>query len=157
MTRFTALSAAMCLVTAIACGHEDDGHGAATGAGGGHADHASSTTSVTGSTSSASSATSATTGAGGSNAPPQAPNIVSVAPMEGALHVEWENVTPNCDQIELDRKKDDGAYATEYTLTGVATSQHDTEAVPPGTYCYRARCTKGAQTSPDSSETCGTP
>jgi hypothetical protein len=80
-----------------------------------------------------------------------------VMPMEGALHVSWENVTPDCDKIELDRNKDGGAYAKAYTLVGVATEQHDTEAVPPGTYCYKARCLKGAETSPDSSEKCATP
>lgn len=94
---------------------------------------------------------------GGSSGPPQAPIMKSAAPLQGALHVTWENVTPDCDKIELDRNKDGGAYATAYTLAGAATSQHDSAAVAPGTYCYKARCIKGAEMSPDSNEQCGTP
>lgn len=82
---------------------------------------------------------------------------MSVAPLQGGLHVMWDNATPDCDKIELDRNKDGGAYATAYTLVGVATSQHDGSAVSPGTYCYKARCLKGAEKSPDSNEKCGTP
>lgn len=96
-------------------------------------------------------------GAGGSSGAPLAPTMESANPLEGVLHVAWTNNTPDCEKIELDRNKDGGAFATEYTLTGAATSQHDTEAVPPGTYCYKARCIKGAETSPDSNEVCGTP
>jgi len=96
-------------------------------------------------------------GGGGSSGPPQAPIMKSVVPQQGALHVEWDNVTPDCDKIELDRNKDGGAFAVAYTLVGVATSQHDTSAAPPGTYCYKARCLKGAETSPDSNEKCATP
>ena len=81
----------------------------------------------------------------------------SVAPLGGALHVMWDNTTMNCDKVELDRKKDAGVYSTVYTLAGVATSQHDTQAVAPGMYCYKARCVKGANKSPDSNEKCGTP
>jgi hypothetical protein len=81
----------------------------------------------------------------------------SVSPLAGVLHVEWENVTPDCTAIELDRKKDDGAYALAYTLTGAATSQHDEGATPPGMYCYKARCKKGDKTSGDSNEKCGAP
>jgi hypothetical protein len=110
------------------------------------------------SSSSSTSSSSGNGGAGGSSSgPPQAPMMLGAVPMQGALHVTWENVTPDCETIELDRNHDGGAFATEYTLAGVATSQHDTEAVPPGSYCYKARCTKGAEVSPDSNEVCGTP
>ena len=44
-----------------------------------------------------------------------------------------------------------------YTLTGAATSQHDSEATPPGMYCYKARCKKGGKLSGDSNEKCGSP
>lgn len=96
-------------------------------------------------------------GTGGASAGPEAPIMKSVSPLGGALHVAWENVTMDCDKIELDRKKDDGAYATVYTLNGSATSQHDTGVSAPGTFCYKARCKKGADVSPDSNEKCGTP
>jgi hypothetical protein len=125
------------------------GGGGGTGGGGGNGTGG-------GGTGGGSSSSSSSTSSSGS-ASPEAPIMKGAVPMEGALHVTWENVTPDCDKIYLDRKHDDGAYATEYTLTGAATSQHDTEAIPPGTYCYKARCEKGGQTSPDSNEKCGTP
>ena len=125
------------------------GAGATSGGGmGGAAATATGSTSATGST--------VATGTGGS-AGLEAPMIKSVEPLEGALHVMWMNVTMDCDKIELWRKHDAGAYAVAYTLNGSATSQHDMQAVPPGMYCYKARCLKGAQASPDSSEMCGTP
>jgi hypothetical protein len=95
--------------------------------------------------------------AGGGTPDPQAPIMKSVTPLEGALHVTWANVTPDCDKIQLGRKKDDGLYATAYTLSGAADAQHDAQAVAPGSYCYKARCEKGGKTSPDSNERCGTP
>ena len=135
----------------VIAGWACDGEHDSGGAGGHDAAHSSSATST-----SSGSTTSGSAGGGG-DASPQAPIMESASPLEGVLHVTWENVTPDCDQIELDRKKDDGAYATAYTLTGAADSQHDSSATPPGTYCYKARCKKGSETSPDSNETCGTP
>jgi hypothetical protein len=103
--------------------------------------------------------TTASTGGGGTggSSPVMPPVMESASPLEGALHVMWTNVTMDCDTIELDRNKDGGAFATEYTLAGAATSQHDTGASAPGTYCYKARCTRGADVSADSNEVCGTP
>lgn len=95
--------------------------------------------------------------AGQADGAPEAPMIKSVEPLEGALHVMWMNMTKDCDKIELLRSKDGGAYAVAYTLTGAADSQHDTQAKPPGKYCYEARCIKGGQTSPDSDPLCGKP
>ena len=134
-----------------ACG-DDSAHDAGAGSGGHSSDHSSSTTGASSSSTAAGGA-----GGGGGDASAQAPIMESASPLEGALHVTWENVTPDCDMIELDRKKDDGAYAVAYTLTGAADSQHDSSAIPPGTYCYKARCKKGSMTSPDSNEKCGTP
>lgn len=96
-------------------------------------------------------------GGGGSSGPPQAPMMQSAAPLQGGLHVTWMNMTPDCDTIELDRNMDGGAFALAYTLTGAAEAQHDGAATAPGTYCYKARCTKADQVSPDSNEVCGTP
>src|SRR5262245_15583414 len=89
-------------------------------------------------------------GTGGSMEAPLAPTMKGAEPLEGALHVSWTNNTPDCDKIELDRKKDAEMYALAYTLAGAATSQHDTQATAPGMYCYKSRCIKGMQTSPDS-------
>lgn len=134
-------------VSSIGC--SDDTSGGEAGHGGN--DNASSSSSSTGGGGGSGGS------GGGSSGPPQAPVVKSVEPLQGGLHVMWDNVTMNCDKIELDRNKDGGAYATAYTLVGVATSQHDASAVSPGTYCYKARCLKGAEKSPDSNEKCGMP
>ena len=139
------------MVLAAGCG--DSG----TGAGGAGGTSTTSNTTGSGSTSSSSGTTSATGSTGTGTTTPAAPVIQSVEPLGGALHVMWMNTTMGCDKVELDRKKDAGAYATAYTLTGSATSQHDTQATAPGTYCYKARCLKGGGKSPDSNEKCGTP
>lgn len=142
------------------------GEGGSGGSGLGGADTTTSTGGAGGATGGMGGATGGAGGAGGATggtggtggaAAVLAPTMKSVEKMQGALHVAWKNNTPDCEKIELDRKHDAGDYAVAYTLTGVATSKHDTQAVPPGSYCYKARCIKGAETSPDSNEMCGTP
>jgi len=96
-------------------------------------------------------------GSGGAIAAPEAPVMKSVKPMAGALHVTWENVTPDCDKINLMRNHDGGDFEKAYTFVGAATSKHDGVATGPGSYCYKATCEKGGQTSPESNEICGTP
>jgi hypothetical protein len=81
----------------------------------------------------------------------------SVSPLSGALHVAWTNVTPDCDRIELLKSQDGGDFVVAYTLVGEAEAQHDEDVVASSTYCYKARCVKGDETSPDSNEECGTP
>jgi len=83
--------------------------------------------------------------------------IESVEPLEGGLHVMWMNMTKDCDKVVLLRSKNGGDFAIAYTLSGAADSQHDAQATAPGEYCYKARCIKGTQTSPDSDAKCGTP
>ena len=98
-----------------------------------------------------------TGGAGQTDGAPEAPMIESVEPLEGGLHVMWMNMTTDCNKVVLLRSKDGGEYAVAYTLTGSADSQHDAQATAPGEYCYKARCIKGDQTSPDSDAKCGSP
>ncbi len=143
----------------VNCGGGSGGSGGGGGGGSGGSGHGGghSSSSSTGGGTSSSSTTSSTTGTGGNTGAPEAPVMDSVEPLGGGLHVMWTNVTPDCDKIYLDRNKDGGAYATAYTLAGAATSQHDDQVSAPGTYCYKARCEKGGQTSPDSNEKCGTP
>ena len=160
-----ALFAGICGVSLslIACGGDTTGSTSTTGAGG--AEGSTTTTSAggaggesaTGTSTTATGTSTGATGTGGGTAMPDAPIMVSAEKVAGGLHVMWKNVTMGCDKIELSRKHDAGAYAVAYTLNGAATSQHDTQAVPPGMYCYTARCLKGGQTSPDSNEKCGTP
>jgi hypothetical protein len=95
--------------------------------------------------------------AGDTGGPPQAPVMDSVSPLAGALHVAWTNVTLDCERIELWKNQDGGDFMLAYTLVGEAEAQHDEDVVPSSTYCYKARCAKGDETSPDSNEECGTP
>ena len=164
-----ALLAGICGVSLslIACGGDGTGSTSTAGAGGagtsataattgaGGMGGAGASTTATGAGTTASS--SGATGTGGGAPAPDAPIILSAAKVPGGLHVMWKNVTVGCDKIELSRKHDAGAYAVAYTLNGSATAQHDTQAVPPGMYCYMARCLKGGQMSVDSNEKCGTP
>ena len=130
-----------------ACGGDSTG---STGTGAGGAGGSTTATATTASSTGA-------TGTCGGAAAPEAPMMVSAEKIAGGLHVTWKNVTMGCDKIELSRKHDAGAYAVAYTLNGSATTQHDTQASPPGMYCYTARCLKGAVTTADSNEKCGTP
>lgn len=147
----------------VACGGDSTGSTSTTGAGGAGGSATTTSAGGTGGTSATGTSTTATgtstgaTGTGGGASAPEAPVMVSAEKVAGGLHVMWNNVTMGCDKIELSRKHDAGAYAVAYTLNGAATSQHDTQAVPPGMYCYTARCLKGGQTSPDSNEKCGAP
>lgn len=147
-------------VLPLACSSSNDGPAGAAGA----AAHSSA-----GSHHSGDAAGSGTSDGGSSGAAPtggsagqtedavEAPMLKSVEPLEGGLHVMWMNVTKDCDKVVLLRSKDGGEYHVAYTLTGAADSQHDGQATAPGEYCYKARCIKGDQTSPDSDAKCGTP
>jgi hypothetical protein len=151
----------------IACGGDSTGSTSTTGAGGGDGSTTATSTGAggmggagTGTTATGMQTTGSSTGAtgtGGGASALDAPIMVSAEKVAGGLHVTWKNVTTGCDKIELSRKHDAGAYAVAYTLNGTATSQHDTQVPPPGMYCYTARCLKGAVTSADSNEKCGTP
>ncbi len=99
------------------------------------------------------------TGGGGDTTPskPATPTITSIAKMGGALHVFWKLNDTGLSNVELWRNKDGGTYAKVYTLPGTATSQHDTGAVAPGTYCFQVYTIKGGVKSDPSPEKCGTP
>ena len=88
---------------------------------------------------------------------PAKPEVVSVAPLSGGLHVTWKLNGTGLTGVELWRKKDTGTYAKAYSLPGSATSQHDGAAMAPGTYCYQLMTIRGSETSDMSPEKCGTP
>lgn len=94
-------------------------------------------------------------GAGGGAVQP--PLITSAEPLAGGLHVRWQNLTLDCDTVEFDRNKDGGAFEKAFAVTGQATQNHDGSVSGPGTYCYKARCKRGAEVSADSGEKCGSP
>ena len=88
---------------------------------------------------------------------PATPQLLGVVKMAGSLHVSWRLNDTNLATVEVWRKKDAGAYAKAYTLTGAATSQHDTAASSQGTYCYHVRTTRAGVGSEISNEICGSP
>ncbi len=88
---------------------------------------------------------------------PVTPQILTVDPMAGSLHVTWKTNDTALTGVELWRKKDTGTYAKAYTLPGMATSQHDTAGTAPGTYCYQVKTIRGTDESEFSPEKCGTP
>jgi hypothetical protein len=159
MNRRISTVLAVTLVAAHAgCSDSETGATGGSGGGGGTSTTGQSTSGATTSSGTTTSTSGSTTssGQGGADAV-AAPILTSVEPLTGGLHVMWDNVTTDCDAIELDRKKDDGAYALAYTLTGAAYEQHDEAATAPGTYCYKLRCIRAEEVSPDSNEACGTP
>jgi hypothetical protein len=86
----------------------------------------------------------------------EAPVLVSIEPMAGGLHMTW-SAPANCDEIDVYRSKDGGAFAVVATLPPYFGFFHDVEARAPGSYCYKAKCVVSGQESPDSNEMCGTP
>jgi hypothetical protein len=94
---------------------------------------------------------------GGTVVKPATPTIVSVMKMGGNLHVTWKLNSTGVSSVYLFRKKDAGTYEKAYTLPGTATSQHDTGASAPGTFCYQVQTVKAGVESDLSNEMCGTP
>ena len=76
-------------------------------------------------------------GADAASGKPATPEVLSVEPLAGGLHVMWKLNGTGLTGVELWRKKDAGTYAKAYTLPGTATSQHDEAAMAPGKYCYQ--------------------
>lgn len=85
----------------------------------------------------------------------RAPVIKEVMPMEGVLHVSWQNVQPDCDAVEGERKPESGDYVMAFSVPGTVDNKMDTGATPAGRYAYRLRCKKGSESSPYSSEMSG--
>ena len=92
-----------------------------------------------------------------SSAAPATPEVVSVEPLGGGLHVIWKLNDTALTGVQLWRKKGTGTYAKAYSLPGSATSQHDGAAVAPGPYCYQVMTSRGSEMSAMSPEKCGTP
>lgn len=104
-------------------------------------------------------AVTATDDGGGDAATPTlpAPTITTIMKMGGALHVSWSLNASGLSGVEVWRKKDAGTYALAYTLSGTTTSQMDSKATAPGTYCYQVVNLQGGVTSDKSPEKCATP
>lgn len=74
--------------------------------------------------------------------------------VHGTMQVRWENPTPPCDQVELERSSNGAMFVSATTVTGSATSVRDMPGHTNGTYCYRAACIRNGSRSAPSNELC---
>ena len=141
-------------VSIAGCGSDDAGGGSGgSGATGGSAGSAGA---------SGSGGTSGSAGSGGSAGAALAlapPVIEMVMPMPPAgLHVTWQNVQADCDEVEGERMGGAEPYAVVFTVPGYVDNSHDGTATDTTTeYTYRLRCRKGSDYSSYSNEMSGTP
>lgn len=87
----------------------------------------------------------------------QAPMLMKVMPMEGALHLEWMNVQKDCEAVEADRKMHSEPFAQVFSVPGAVDNKMDGSATEDMDYTYRLRCKKGAAYSAYSDEMSGNP
>ena len=92
-----------------------------------------------------------------SNGALQAPMLMEVEPMEGALHITWMNMQEDADTVEAERKMDDGAFEPAFSVPGTVDNRMDPEATDDMPYTYRLRAKKGAEYSQYSNEIAGNP
>lgn len=103
------------------------------------------------------SGTGGTAGSGGGQAL-SAPVLETVMPMAPAgIHVTWQNVQSDCEEIEGERKTATAEYAVVFTVPGSVDNEHDGTATEKVEYTYRVRCRKGTDYSPYSNELSATP
>lgn len=72
-----------------------------------------------------------------------APMLMKVMPMEGALHLEWMNVQPDCDAIEAERMMPGEEFSQVFVVPGTVDNKVDVTAMHDMIYTYRLRCKKG--------------
>lgn len=87
----------------------------------------------------------------------EAPMLMKVMPMEGALHLEWMNMTKDCDSVEAERMMDGEEYMQVFTVPGTVDNKMDASATDDMDYMYRLRCKKGSTYSDYSNEMSGNP
>ena len=87
----------------------------------------------------------------------EAPMLMKVMPMEGALHLEWMNMTKDCDSVEAERMMDGEDYKQVFTVPGTVDNKMDAGATDDMDYMYRLRCKKGSTYSDYSNEMSGNP
>ncbi len=74
----------------------------------------------------------------------------------GTMALAWRNPSSTCATVEINRKKDAGAYAVAQTLTGVATSAQDMPGHANGNYCFTITCKLNGSAAAPSNEKCVT-
>lgn len=87
----------------------------------------------------------------------QAPMLMEVEPMEGALHITWMNMQDDAESVEAERKMDDGAFELAFSVPGTVDNRMDPEATDNMPYTYRLRAKKGTDYSPYSNEIAANP
>lgn len=87
----------------------------------------------------------------------EAPMLMEVVPMEGALHVTWMNMQTDADSVEAERKMDTGAFEQAFSVPGTVDNKMDPEATDDMPYTYRLRAKKGSTYSAYSNELTGNP
>lgn len=95
-------------------------------------------------------------GDGGTGAPGTPVLLAASLVTHGTMSLSWQNPTSTCVTVEINRKKDTGAYSVAQTLTGQATSAQDSPGHANGTYCYTITCKLNDLSSPPSNEKCVT-
>jgi hypothetical protein len=88
----------------------------------------------------------------------EAPMLMEVVPMEGALHLTWMNMQKDCDSVEGERKMEHHAdYEVAFSVPGTVDNKMDTAATDDMMYTYRMRCKKGTAYSSYSNEMSANP
>jgi hypothetical protein len=88
----------------------------------------------------------------------EAPMLMEIVPMEGALHLTWMNMQKDCDSVEAERKMEHStAYEAAFSVPGTADNKMDTAATDNMMYMYRMRCRKGSAYSSYSNEMSANP
>ena len=87
----------------------------------------------------------------------EAPMLMDVVPMEGALHVMWMNMQTDGESVEAERKTEATEFALGFSVPGSVDNKMDSAATENTTYTYRLRCKKGDRFSPYSNELSANP
>ena len=87
----------------------------------------------------------------------EAPMLMEVVPMEGALHVTWMNMDAAADTVEAERRMDTGEFEAAFSVPGSVDNKMDPEATDDMPYTYRLRAKKGSVYSSYSNELTANP
>ena len=87
----------------------------------------------------------------------EAPMLMEVMPMEGALHLTWMNMTADAESVEAERKMDTGEFEPAFSAPGSVDNKMDPQATDDMDYTYRLRAKIGTNFSTYSNEITANP
>jgi hypothetical protein len=87
----------------------------------------------------------------------EAPMLMKVMPMQGALHLEWMNMQTDGDMVEAERRMPETEFAQVFSIPGTVDNKMDAQATDNMVYTYRLRCKKGDAYSDYSNELSANP